>query len=648
MTTRTDDPTPPGADDEVPRYSVLLVEDNPGDADLARVRLSEATDVAFDVTEAPTLAEALRSIDAKESRAILLDLNLPDSTGLETLRRVRSASPSAPILVVSGGVDAELADRLRAEGADEVLTKDDGNAVRSLTERPPSSVPPPRDAGDPEPNLVMSPLAMEVLRAIERRRSREHAQALELLVEKYPDAVLILSGEGAVRYANHAAVELFARSREELARQRVDFPLVDGPPMEMRLDRDGRARVLEVRTSTVKWNMRDAWLAICRDVTDRKQAELKMIAADRLASLGTLVAGVAHEINNPLAAVLANLGLLREGFSDLEPAIELPPELHAMLDDAVTSAERVRGIVRDLKVFSRADDEARAGPVDVEALLDFTLRVAANETGARARVVRAYGRVPHVQGNEGRLGQVFLNLVVNAAHAIPEGRVEENEIRVGTSEDHDGRIVVSVADTGEGIPHEVQARIFTPFFTTKAVGEGTGLGLALSHSILVQMGGTIAFTTVVGKGTEFRVSLPRAASAPARVSAPHIEVAPARRGRVLVIDDDEVVARVVAKVLASSHDVVVESSSARAVDRLLGGERFDVVLCDLMMSELTGMDVYEVLREKLPVILERMVFVTGGAYTPRARAFLDQVPNKRVEKPFSAKSLRAIVNDYVR
>ena len=166
----------------------------------------------------------------------------------------------------------------------------------------------------------------------------------------------------------------------------------------------------------------------------------------------------------------------------------------------------MREIVRDLKVFSRAQEDRR-GAVDVEKVLESTLRMAQNEIRHRAKVVKVYGQVPRVDANEGRLGQVLLNLIVNAVQAIPEGNYESNAITITTKVDHD-TVLVSIADTGSGIPPEVQRRLFTPFFTTKPAGVGTGLGLAISHRIVTGLGGQLDFVSEVGKGTTFRVRLP--------------------------------------------------------------------------------------------------------------------------------------------
>jgi CheY-like chemotaxis protein len=323
----------------------------------------------------------------------------------------------------------------------------------------------------------------------------------------------------------------------------------------------------------------------------------------------------------------------------------LPPDLTDELADARAAADRVREIVRDLKIFSRAEEDR--GPVDVEHVLESTLRMAWNELRHRARLVKRYTRVPEVDANESRLGQVFLNLIINAAHAIPPGNYDANQIRIGTSLDAEGRVVVSIADTGGGIPLHVRPRLFTPFFTTKPVGVGTGLGLAISHRIITQFGGAISYDSEVGKGTEFRVTLPVATQPGRAATEPPTATTAARRGTVLVIDDEEPLAQAIKRFLSEDHDVAVANSAATALD-ILATRRFDVILCDLMMPQVTGMQFHAELVRLDPAQAARVVFVTGGAFTVSAREFLDQVANPRIEKPFELSHLRALVNELVR
>jgi CheY-like chemotaxis protein/two-component sensor histidine kinase len=310
----------------------------------------------------------------------------------------------------------------------------------------------------------------------------------------------------------------------------------------------------------------------------------------------------------------------------------------------------VRKIARDLRIFSRSEEDVRT-VVDIERVLESALRMAWNEVRHRAQLVRDFRPVPPVEANESRLGQVFLNLVMNAAQAIAEGAADRNHIRVGTREDARGWVLVEISDTGAGMAPEVLEQLFTPFFTTKPVGVGTGLGLAICQRLVGAIGGEITVESALGRGTTFRVFLPPAraeAGEVARRTGPVPEVEPARRrGRVLVIDDEVMVAAAVRRAIEGEHDVATLNSAVDALQRITGGERFDVILCDLMMPVMTGMDLHAELSRLEPGQAAQMIFLTGGAFTAKARAFLDQVPNPRLEKPFDLANLRVLVNERI-
>jgi CheY-like chemotaxis protein len=317
------------------------------------------------------------------------------------------------------------------------------------------------------------------------------------------------------------------------------------------------------------------------------------------------------------------------------------------LKDARDAAERVRLLVRDLKIFSRSEDE-KLGSVDVRRVMESTLRMAWNEIRHRARVVKDYGRMPQVRANDSRLGQVFLNVLVNAAQAIPEGRAHINEIRVATGVGPDGRVVVTIADTGVGMAPEVVRRLFTPFFTTKPVGQGTGLGLSICRRLVTSFGGAIEVDSTVGVGTVVRIALPAADGMEAAPERPRSAPPAERRGHVLVVDDEAMVAKALRRALGAEHEVTTLSSAEEALKRIMAGERFDVILCDLMMPQMTGMELHAELMCVAPEEAARMIFVTGGAFTPGARDFLDHSANLRVEKPFDMQHLRTLVNEKIR
>jgi len=301
--------------------------------------------------------------------------------------------------------------------------------------------------------------------------------------------------------------------------------------------------------------------------------------------------------------------------------------------------------VRDMKTFARGDDSDRSVPVDLCRIAESTANLAANEIRHRARLVRELGPVPPVLGSDSRLGEVVLNLLVNAAQAIPEGHLAEHEVRIVTRTDRAGCAVLEVRDTGCGIPAPNITKIFDPFFTTKPIGSGTGLGLAICHSIVESLGGELTVESELGKGSVFRMVLPPTAE---RVEPQRSERIPivARRGRVLVIDDEPMVVAFTGRCLRE-HDVTGVTSASDALTRISAGEQYDVILCDLMMPNITGIDFFERVGAQRPDLAGRIVFMTGGTFTPRAQRFLDAVANPCIEKPFAPPALRALVRERV-
>ena len=325
-----------------------------------------------------------------------------------------------------------------------------------------------------------------------------------------------------------------------------------------------------------------------------------------------------------------------------EADLEALPQLIRSLEQAGDGMQRVRAIVRNLLTFSNGGFDSRT-LVDVRAIVESSIQMSMHELVHRARVVRDFGEVPPVEANEAALGQVFLNLLINAAQAIREGDVDGNVVSVTTYTDDDGNAVVEVADTGSGIPAEILPRIFDPFFTSNKTGHGTGLGLSISHGTITGLDGTITVSSEVDRGSSFRVTLPAAARW--RVSKPSLvagEPAIVRR-RVLVIDDDALVCEALARALEAEADVQVMTDGRTAAETLASGERWDVILCDLMMPVFSGMEIYGEAMKRAPDAAAHFVFMTAGAFTPRARAFVESIANRCVEKPIDVDRIREIV-----
>jgi len=395
---------------------------------------------------------------------------------------------------------------------------------------------------------------------------------------------------------------------------------------------------LDLREHRLELEARNAELET--KVRELEEARHQRMLGDRLASIGRLAAGVAHEINTPLSTIVALLALMTEELGR-GPSMDRAA-LRDMLADARQGADRVRAVVRDLKTLSRADED-RVGAVDLRQVIEATINMAFTEIRHRARLVKDFGETKQAHGNQARLGQVVLNLLLNAAEAIAEGDASRNEIRIVTRDDGPDRVVIEVRDTGSGIPQAVLERVFDPFFTTKPVGVGTGLGLSISHSIVKGYGGDITAESTPGKGSTFRVTLPAASTVALEADGAE---PPASKGtplRVLVVDDDALFLGVMRRVLGRDHEVVAITSAREALARMRAGDRFDAILSDLMMPDMTGMDFHAELARTGLADADAMIFLTGGTFTPSAQDFLDRVPNLRLAKPFDLQQLRALL-----
>ncbi len=534
---------------------------------------------------------------------------------------------------------------------------------------------------------------------VQSRRAREEAEErFRLFFEHAPIGKCMTAPDGRLIEVNQAFCDMLGRTREEM----LEFSFVDTThpddlpvsnecvrmllsgerdsyEMDKRyLAKDGR--IVWTHVTTHLHRLPDGvpmfFLTHIQDVSEQRRLQASLTQADRLASMGMLAAGVAHEINNPLSFVLYNLESVVEDIAacaahisslrsllaerlGADAAREVVEECGRLLDgktptdfldrirDVLEGAERIKKVVRGLNVFSRVEGE-RVEPVDLSEAVESALVICQNELRYRAQVVLDLGVTPPVQGSVGRLSQVFLNLLINAAHAISEGAVEKNKVTIRTFQEGE-MVVAEVIDTGCGIAREHLAKIFDPFFTTKPRGVGSGLGLSISREIVENYGGEIVAESEVGKGARFRVRLPIAQPSPreATGAAPtQTPPVPGPGGRILVVDDEPQVRGIIRRIL-SRHEVEEAGSGREAQAILTRDSGFDVILCDMMMTEMSGIDLHKWLLAQRPVLAERVVFITGGAFTPDARAYLESVPNLRIEKPFDSLNLRKLVDEWV-
>jgi two-component system cell cycle sensor histidine kinase/response regulator CckA len=436
--------------------------------------------------------------------------------------------------------------------------------------------------------------------------------------------------------------ELFAaESRDEIQRS---LSQATSPPIETRTRTSGKQRWVElVSQASTDLNGLSISLIAVRDVTERRDLQNQLLFADRMMSMGTLAAGVAHEINNPLTYIMAGQKSLSSEIPPMLRHID-PAMLHSVqrkMDLMGEGLDRVRQIVQDLATFSRVD-ERQPGCVDVHLVADSAVNMAWNEIRHRAQLIKEYDPVPALEINDAKLGQVVLNLLINAAQALPDGQAESMRIRLTTSTNESGMAVIEVADTGPGIPEEIVNRIFEPFFTTKPVGQGTGLGLSVCHFIVSNAGGTLTVDTSP-QGTCFRLLLPAAEHLIEDMPTPEFDEINAdhQKTRVLVVDDEPAIATLLGDML-EDYSVVQATSGREAISTWKEGE-FDVIICDLMMPDISGIEVYKFLENRDQGEEERIIFLTGGAFSPASRSFLNEMSNMLIRKPFTRDEIRRAI-----
>ncbi|MCU0647391.1 MAG: ATP-binding protein [Gemmatimonadaceae bacterium] len=529
-------------------------------------------------------------------------------------------------------------------------------------------------------------LARQVVYLLEKRRMRldamrgraaaqRTADRLAALVDSMAEGMVVQGSDGRILESNSAASRILGLSDAELRgvtsidprwrsvhEDGSPFPGETHPAMvALRTRAPQRNVVMGVHKpdGTLTWISinsmpipdRDGTslevVTTFHDISPIKHAFERLSRQERLALTGTLVAGIGHEINNPLSVVLSNIEAVKDEVAVLAGATPSSRmrELLDMLGDARVGADRVRRIARGLRALERGPSVLR--PVGLAGVVDTALGMAEHELRQRATVTVDVPATLMVHGDDARLTQLVVHLLINAAQSFAHADPERNRVTVRAAPVGPDGVRLSVQDTGQGIAAEIVPRIFDPFFTTKPVGTGTGLGLAIARQIATDLGGDLTVESVEGAGTVFHLTL--AAEVGAAPAAPATEEEPraSRRGRVVVIDDDAAILTSYARVLGREHDVTTFVDPRAALAAIGGGLEADVIFCDLMMPHLTGHDVAREVARTHPALLTRIVFMTGGATRAPERQFLAALSNELLEKPFGMRELLAVARRYV-
>jgi PAS domain S-box-containing protein len=483
----------------------------------------------------------------------------------------------------------------------------------------------------------------------ERKRAEEVLRQSEAnfrnVIIKNADGIIIVDRNGVVRFVNPAGESLLGRKLEELIGEVFGFPMVLGEATELDIARTGgEAAVAEMRVVDGEWGGESVYLASLRDITERKRAEQReselrqeLHLTSRLASVGELAAGVAHEINNPLTAVI--------GFSELLIGKDIPEDIKQFLEIISDNAQRVAKIVMNLLTFARPREPGKEY-VDINSIISrvVDLRTYEMRSSNIEVTTQLASDLPWTMVDTGQLQQVFLNIIINAEQAMVKAHNKGN-LLIKTQQ-VDSYIRVSFQDDGPGIAPENLDKIFNPFFTTKGVGEGTGLGLSISYGIIKEHEGRIYAQSELGKGATFVVELPMVAQPQPLESAepPGEEPKRVTGAKIIVVDDEASICQFLNSVLTQEgHKVETISNASDALERLKH-DRYDLILLDIKMPGMYGTEFYGHIEKIDPSLQKRVVFITGDTMAPDTRNFLNETKALYVSKPFKLEQLMREIN----
>ena len=566
-------------------YRLLLIEDNPGDADLVALHLAEVPGHEFEIAQASSLQEAQALLSRQDFDAVVLDLSLPDSFGMETLRRVRAMRGDIDCIVLSGSYSDELYQQALHEGACDFISKSEVSSKM---------------------------LVHSLLYVLERQRAIKGQDQLLKLLAANPDAVIVADVNGVVRFVNEAALALFGRSREDFVGERIGFSIKEGELSEIEIRRDGKVRIAEIHIVSLDWEGQPACLASIRDVTEQKKLADQLQQSSKMEALGRLAGGITHDFNNILTSILGNLRLAQ---------IDSPRDHHVQesLGEIERAVERAGELLREILLFSR-QKELKREPVQLQPLVQEVVRFVRPSLPPAIHIMTNFApQLPPTMADPIQLHRVLMNLVTNAVHAM-RGRGGRIELCVNSTsvDDEVARqlpdlkpghyLIFEVSDTGHGIDKETLKHIFEPFFTTKPFGEGTGLGLSVVHGIVRDHGGTISVYSEPGKGTLFRLYFPAADVAGYYAPSATAPSADGAGKHILYVDDEQALVVLGRRMLTRLGYVVTGYTDPAAALRAFEKNpyQFNAIITDLAMPGVSGFALVrsvQAIRPEVPIIM---------------------------------------------
>jgi two-component system, cell cycle sensor histidine kinase and response regulator CckA len=614
------------------QIQVLLIEDNALDARLVRGMLDHDASGVFALEHVSTLKDALRSLESGPSaRVLLVDLGLPDATGLQTLRQIMPLARDACVVVITGHQDEELGIAALREGAHDYLIKGqvDGGQLRRILR---FAIERQKLQSDLRAEIEWRARTQQALQLSERR--------YRLLSETAPMGIILSDEQGRIVDANTQALRMFGYQRGELMGERIEILLPErlrhghegqradyaknaherpmGVGRELVARRkDGTEFPAEIGLGPLATDEGVMISSTIVDVTERKKMEEQLRLSQRMEAIGQLAGGVAHDFNNLLAVILGCADSAQEKLSPEHPA-------RRKLEVIIQAGNSAADLTRQLLAFSR-QQIMQPRVLNLKEVLERTETLLRRLIGENIQFTMALDpALGQVKADPGQIEQVLMNLAVNARDAMPEGgrlNIEARNVELDETY-HDahqavlpgGYVMIAVEDSGSGMDQETQARIFDPFFTTKELGKGTGLGLATVYGIVKQSGGYIWVYSEVNKGTVFKVYLQRVEqSAPAAKAEVADGNALGGRETILLAEDSQALRDMAREYLESVGYRVLEAVGGK--EALLRAKEFEgtihLLLTDVVMPEMSGPE----LAERLGVLRPEMKVIFTSGYT---------------------------------
>ena len=599
-----------------PNSKILMIEDNPGDADIVAAWLQDVSSDSFEIKVAGRLDQALDLLRRDNFEATILDLNLPDSQGIGTLDKLRSTQHHGSIIVYSGDDNPAVRQAALDAGAQDFIGKNESTSRL---------------------------MARSILFTLERRRVEDGRQQIERLIDASPDAILVTDPSGTIRFANPAAEIMFGRRADAMIGQPVGFLPEPGRVSQMTLKRGGTSFLAETRVSHVDWAGVPCHMVTLRDITQRVAMEEKLRQSQKMEALGHLTGGVAHDFNNLLLVILANADMIARYHTGQSRA------LGEMTQTIIKASEKAAALTARLLAFSR-QQALQVTNVDVNGLIqgmESLIKPSLNESIQLQ--INLSPHLPPVSADRVQLETAILNLCVNARDAMPAGGslTLETGLYEGAEKSAPGfddlvaerHIEIRVTDTGTGMSPETMAQVFDPFFTTKGPGQGTGLGLSIIYGFIRQICGQVRITSQPGHGTSFSLILPVAVAndTSAPVKAPDGLVM-GQGQTVLVVEDNDLLRDTVTGQLRGlGYEVIGAENGPQALTLLASGRHVDLLFSDLLMpGGLNGHELANAVLDRWPAV---RVLLTSGYADKVMRKPGIVSPADMLAKPYSYEDL---------